>query len=91
MVFDIPRFVWSRDSLKLAVSFNSPCGKVVVYDLSGPPYQPQGAPYPHVGKSLGEYRTKDSKAKIDSFSFSEDGRSVSIKMTDGQTEVWELP
>jgi hypothetical protein len=89
--YDSPQFVWSKDSSKLLISFNSPYGKVVAYDLAGPTYQERGAPYPSVGKLLGEYRTKASKEKIDSLSFSEDGRSVIIKTTDGTTEVWQLP
>ena len=89
--FGDPKFVWSKDSSKLLISFNSPYGKVVVYDLSGPSHQEERSPYPTVGKLLGEYRIKASKENIDSLSFSEDGRSVSIKLTDGQTEVWQLP
>jgi WD40 repeat protein len=89
--YNDPKFVWSKDSSKLLISFNSPYGRVVVYDLSGPSHQEERAPYPTVGKLVGEYRIKASKEKIDSLSFGEDGRSVSIKLTDGQTEVWQLP
>ena len=86
-----PRFRWSRDSSKLLISFNTPYGKVVAYDLAQSPSEGLTDPrHPSVGKLLGEYRTKAGE-KIDSFSFSEDERSVVIKTTDGTTEVWQLP
>jgi hypothetical protein len=74
-----PMFFWSPDESELLVSRNhTGIGYVVAYDVAQ-------------AKCLGTYQTKAPGGSIESLSFSEDGRSVTIKRADGESEVWAPP
>ena len=86
-----PKFAWSPDSTKLIFAWTDFSRRAVAFDLTLPPPAGGNPFHPLVGNVLGEYRTKPTSGFIDSISFSEDGRSVNIKTTDGKTQVWQLP
>jgi hypothetical protein len=86
-----PQFAWSPDSTKLLFAWTDVSRRAVAFDLTLPPPAGGNPFHPLVGNVLGEYRTKPTSGFIDSISFSEDGRSVNIKTTDGKTQVWQLP
>jgi hypothetical protein len=79
--------VWSKDGSKLLVCWQNE-GRVAAFDV---PKEPSISGVVPRSKLLGDYQTKGSSGRIESLSFSPDGRSVTINEADGKTEVWQLP
>jgi hypothetical protein len=76
--FEPSKVVWSRDSLKLLVWWQS-VGRVIAFDVTE-------------GKQLGYYQDEfPPNSVIESLNFGDDARSVIIKRVNGKIDVWQLP